>query len=416
MKEASQGSVDHLFRQESGKMIAVLSKQFGIHYIDTIEDAVQDAFVKAFQSWKINGQPPNPIGWLYLAAKNKTIDLLRRERRKSEIFQEKLIPNSATEAAQDYYSEYEIEDSQLRMMFAICHPTLKSDDQIALVLKIISGFSMKEIANALLINLDSVKQRVSRAKRKIKSEKIDLHIPTGSVLQDRIENVMTVLYLMFNEGYYSTTQAIPIRKDLCMEAMRLTKILSEHKISTDQNVYALLALMCYHASRFESRPNQANHWITLESQDRSLWNKELIQVANYYMKKAAQDHPFHIYQIEAAIAAIHCHSTSLESTDWERLLILYEALLVKKPFPVIELNIAIVHIQMDGLDEAGLILKKLEGALNNYPLYHMVKAELAVKQNDLNEANNLLLEALSLAKNEHEKQVITAKMTSLNTG
>ena len=410
---SKQKFVDHLFRQESGKMISVLTNHFGIHNLDLVEDAVQEAFIKAFQSWKISGTPNNPIGWLYKTAKNKAIDVLRKEKKLPEVLEKTQFVQDSNATAQEYFSEYEIEDSQLQMMFAICHPTLKKEDQLALMLKIISGFSMKEIANALLIKEDSVKQRISRSKKKIRNKNIKLESPSGSDLSNRLDNVLTALYLVFNEGYYSTNQKEPLRKDLCMEAMRLTKLLTEHKSSSGQGAYSLLALMCYHASRFDSRLNQNNQWISLTNQDRSKWDKELIQVGNYYMKQSSQQNKYHTYQLEAAIAGIHCHAASVKETNWERLLILYQTLHQRKPFPMIALNISILHIQLEQFKEAEKILQELETPLEHHHLYHMVLGELAKQKGNTQKAMDSWLTALNLTNSNHEKSVITKKMQKL---
>ena len=386
-----------------------------MEHLDLVEDAVQDAFLKAFQYWKISGPPENKTGWLYLTAKNKVIDALRRSQKLPEVLEKTKIYEHDSNLQKATFSHHEIEDSQLQMMFSICIPELKSEDRIALILKIISGFSMKEIANALLISEDTVKQRISRAKKKIRQNEVKLSIPSGGILVERLNNVLTALYLVFNEGYYSSKQIEPIRKDLCLEAMRLTKILAEHPAGSSQASFALLALMCYHASRFDSRLSPDNQWISIAEQDRSKWDRQLINVGNLYMHRAAQhEGGYHVYQIEAAIAAIHCHAESLEDTSWENLLSLYEILYRRKPSPIIKLNTAILLIQLKRFEKAKIVLNELRETLGNHHLYAMVWGEFYEKQGFIGEAIDRWLQAISLTQKGTEIEWIKKKISKLD--
>ena len=405
--------VDHLFREESGKMISILTHHFGIDHLEIIEDAVQEAFIKAFQSWRINGVPANRTGWLYLTAKNRVIDVLRKHNRLPEILAQSRSEIISIVTQNETFSEDEISDAHLRMMFSICLPELKSEDQIALILKLISGFSIKEIANALLVREDTIKQRLSRAKKKIRKSHSGLDIPTGPELENRLDIVLTALYLVFNEGYYSTHQIEPLRKELCLEAMRLTKILAEHKNSDHIASNALLALMCYHASRFDSRLDQDNQWISLTDQDRSKWNVDLINIGNQFMQKASRGDQFHLFQIEAAIAATHCHAQSIETTNWKHLLTLYEVLYQHKPFPMIKLNQAIIHIQLKQFDQSKIILENLEESLAEHQIYKMVWGEWYKHQGLYGNAIDYWLEARKRTVIPNEIKWIERKIEKL---
>src|SRR6185295_7597647 len=269
---------DHLFRHESGKMVAVLTRIFGLHHLDLVEDVVQESFLKALQTWKYGQLPDNPQGWLMQVARNKAIDILRkREKEGSGIDIEKKFESEATDIGEFFHTD-EISDSQLRMIFTCVHPTLKPEDQIALVLKTISGLSVQEIAKALLTNDSAIQKRLYRAKEFIRSERIAFEIPAGHALTDRLEVVHTFLYLLFNEGYNSAKADELIRKDLCAEAMRLCKILIEHRICSSPTGYALLSMMCFHAARFESRLDHNNSIVLLQQQDRRKWNEEMINI------------------------------------------------------------------------------------------------------------------------------------------
>lgn len=296
--ESPQQVVDYLFRHESGKMIAVLTRVFGTHNLGMVEDVVQDAFLRAAQSWRYGQLPDNPSAWLMRVAKNKAIDIIRRQhlgRLYSEEFlhQMQTQANEAAATAEQFFLNTEIADSQLRMIFACCHPSLKEEDQIALTLKAISGFSAAEIARALVTNEATIQKRLYRAKEFLKKEHIELEIPVGDQLTERLEIVYAILYLLFNEGYNSGKEDELIRRDCCVEAMRLVVLLSEHPVGNRPATFALLALMCFQASRFESRIGENNTIILLQHQDRSTWNKERIFIPQSFFTRPAINHLSH---------------------------------------------------------------------------------------------------------------------------
>ncbi|MGB0932379.1 MAG: RNA polymerase sigma factor, partial [Chitinophagales bacterium] len=269
--------IPNLFRAEYSKLVAVLCKAFGLSNIQIAEDIVSDTFVLAAETWSKKGLPDNQVGWLYTVAKNRARDYLRREK----IRIEKIEPNLKLNQEETYYleidlSQQNIEDSQLRMMFAISHPLLTTESQITLALRIFCGFAINEIASALLTNKQVINKRLYRAKNSLRKHDKEITFPKDTEISKRLDTVLTTLYLLFNEGYYSTCNDKTLRKDLCLEAMRLTLLLIQNPSTNLPKVNALLSLMCFHASRFEARYNKSGAFVLYENQDRNLWNKELI--------------------------------------------------------------------------------------------------------------------------------------------
>jgi RNA polymerase sigma factor (sigma-70 family) len=295
LKEADgniQQLADHLFRHESGKMVAVLTRLFGLKNLELSEDVMQDAFAKALREWTFK-IPDNPSAWLMQTAKNKAIDIIRRERYQKEFAEETaaLLKSEYTTVpvVEKLFMEHEIQDSQLRMIFACCHPELSEADQIALTLKTCSGFGILEIAGSLLSNHEAIKKRIQRAKAVITEKNIRFDIPTGKELQQRLDIVLHVLYLIFNEGYNSSDKEELIRKDLCQESIRLSLLLTEHSYTRHPKCFSLVALMALLASRFDARLDEQGEIILLEDQDRSKWNQELITIGLHYLNQASED-------------------------------------------------------------------------------------------------------------------------------
>ncbi|HET9745035.1 MAG TPA: sigma-70 family RNA polymerase sigma factor, partial [Chitinophagaceae bacterium] len=313
--------VDHLFRHESGKMVAVLSKLLGLQSLETAHDIVQDTLLQAMTTWSFNGVPDNPSAWLCRVAKNKAIDFLRRERtireinpRYSYLLQsEYTLSSTVTEL----FLETEMQDSQLRMMFACCHPAIPEESQIALTLKTLCGLSVNEIAKAFLTTDETIAKRIYRAKEKIRTEKIELEVPQNHDLALRTDTVLKSLYLLFNEGYKSSNPDKLIREDLCEEAMRLCFLLTQHQLTSFPRSKALLALMCFQASRLDARLDDNNNIILLKHQDRSRWNRSLMSKGFELMEEAAEPFEISPYHLEAAIASQHAAARSFEQTDWK---------------------------------------------------------------------------------------------------
>jgi RNA polymerase sigma factor (sigma-70 family) len=281
----------HLFRHEAGKMAAVLTRLLGSDRLQAAEDIVQDTLIKAMETWRFNGVPENPSAWLYKVAKNMALDYLRARQRHEKIHSEiaGAIDSGWTLPASvnHLFSQHEIEDSQLRMMFAICHPAMPEESKIALTLKILGGLSSKEIAHAFLTNEETIQKRIARAKERLREEKISLEVPPPHLLPDRIDAVLKVIYLLFNEGYHPSHSEKEIREDLCEEAIRLAHFLTQNPITCHPQVQALMALMCLQVARFDSRRN-TDGLITLEEQDRSRWNKRLMNQGFALLQQAAK--------------------------------------------------------------------------------------------------------------------------------
>lgn len=411
--------VDHLFRHESGKMIAVLTRVFGLNNLELVEDTVQDTFLKALQSWKFSQVPDNPAGWLMQVARNKAIDLIRRQQKTTGLSDELagLLHNKTEQTISNFFLDSEIADSQLRMIFACCHPALNPEDQIALTLKTISGFGVREIARALESSEAAIQKKIYRAREYIKKEGIRLEIPSGFALQNRLDSVYTVLYLLFNEGYNSSKDDELIRYDLCAEAMRLCKILSEHPSGNEPASYALLSLMCFQASRFDSRIGEDQTIILLEQQDRSKWDRDLIRMGYYYLNLSASGDQLTIYHIESAIAAEHCLAPDFASTNWESMLKLYECLLRQKPIPIVQLNHAVVLAQTGELPKAIqniLSIPGISALLKDHYIYSSVLGELYSRKGDKTEALRHLENACSLTRSLAEKKLLRTRIEALS--
>jgi RNA polymerase sigma factor (sigma-70 family) len=406
-----QELIPHLFKTEYRKIISVLCKLFGIEHIETAEDIVSDTFLLASETWGQKGLPKNPIAWLYTVSRNKTLDHLKH----NKIFTEKI----ALEIKHRQISSHELEidlsekniyDSQLQMMFAICNPAISTKDQICLSLNILCGFGAEEIADAFLSNREVVYKRLSRAKEKLRSEKIKIELPSQSEINKRLETVLTTLYLLFSEGYYSTSQNTTLRKDLCVEAMRLNVMLTENEHTNIPVTNALLSLMCFHTSRFEARTNKKNGDLILyQEQDETLWNKELIQKGEYYLSKSSKGKQLSRFHLEASIAYWHTHKTDTPE-KWENILQLYNRLLQIEYSPIAALNRTYALAKANGVKEAIIEAEKLN--LNDNHFYFTLLGEL-YKSIDKEKSRTHFLSALSLAKSKPDKQTIKLKMENL---
>ena len=419
-KASAQQIVDHLFRHESGKMIAVLTRVFGIHNLEMAEDVVQEAFLTDTQVWKFE-MPDNPSAWLLRVAKNKALDLIRRQQNFRQYSNEVAarLQQEAENTVDHFFHDAEISDSQLRLIFTCCHPFLKEEDQVALTLKTVSGFGVREIAKALLMNEETIQKRLYRARQFIREKNIEFEIPSGRGLNKRVETVHSVLYLIFNEGYNSSKTDELIQFDLCAEAMRLCKILTEHPSVKSSASPALLSLMCLHAARFESRLDENDSIVLLSNQDRSKWNRELIKLGSYYLSLSSQGNELSVYHIESAIAAEHALSENFENTNWERLLQLYDLLLKVKPSSTIELNRAVVLAQVGQIETAIDTIhsiSKIEQLLESHYIYSAVLGDLYKRINDFKKATEYLLEAFRLTTSAAEKKLITKKLEEVTQG
>lgn len=333
-----QTLLPNLFRTEYQKIVSVLCYLFGIQHIEIAEDIVSDTFLSATEDWSLKGVPQNPTAWLYTVAKNKTKNYLKR----NTLFEQKLVPEiqnttPKTEDIEIDLSSKNIADSQLAMIFTVCSPSISYESQISLALNLLCGFGVQEIADAFLTNKEVIYKRINRAKEKLKEENIKIEQPTISQITDRLETVLATLYLLFSEGYYSTSQDTILRKDLCAEAMRLTYLLVENQTTNKPAVNALLALMCFHSSRFEARTNDSGEMILYQDQDETKWNNELIERGTYYLNQASTGNELTKYHLEAGIAYWHTHKED-SNEKWENILQLYNHLVILEYSPIAAMN------------------------------------------------------------------------------
>ncbi len=403
--------VDHLFRHEAGKMVAVITRFLGTENLSVAEDIVQETLLKAMENWRFRGVPENPSAWLYKVAHNKTIDWLRSAKRETKLLsnqtEEQTIANGFT--SQTIFSEEEIDDSVLRMMFACCHPAILPESQIALTLKTLGGLSVLEIAHAFLTSEETIAKRIYRAKERIRKDKIKLEPPGIFDLAHRLDSVLHVLYLLFNEGYHSSHSDKIIREDLCGEAMRLTYLLTQHKATNFPKVNALMALMCFQASRFIARTGDLGEIILLEDQDRKKWSKSLIEKGQHFLLHASRGNQLSQYHVEASIAAIHCSSSSFENTPWDKLLTLYETLSEIKPGPMVSFNKAIAIGYAKSPNEGIKELLKIDGLENHY-LYLTALGAFYFLKKDTSSAKRFFEKALSKTTSLQEGELIKQKI------
>jgi RNA polymerase sigma factor (sigma-70 family) len=398
----------HLFRSEYQKITAVLIRHFGFEQFALAEDIASDTFLTAAETWGLRGIPENPAAWLYAVAKNKARDQLKRKavflkKVKAAITtDEKSIPETDIDLSED-----NIKDSQLQMMFAIANPVLSTESQIALILRILCGFGIEEIAEAFLTNKETIHKRLTRAKEKIRSAKIKIFLPSSLEISQRVDAVLTSLYLLFNEGYYSSISDTVLRKDFCLEAMRLTLLLVENEKTKKPEAEALFALMCFHASRFEARVDENGEIIRYDEQNVSLWNEELISKGHYYLNKASRGKILSCYHIEAAIG--YWHTIKNDSSEkWENILQLYNQLLFNRYSPLTTLNRTYALSKVKG--KAAAIEEAEKLGLNNNHLYHVLLGYLYTG-GDNAKATRHLTTAMKLAKTERERNLIGKDLT-----
>jgi RNA polymerase sigma factor (sigma-70 family) len=407
--------VDHLFRHESGKMIAVLSRLLGLQNIEVAQDIVQDTLLQAMSTWGYKAVPDNPAGWLYRVAKNKAIDFLRRKKRFHDISPEYgyLLESEYTlsSTVNNLFLENEIQDSQLRMMFACCHPSIAEESQIALTLKTLCGLSVNEISKAFLTTEETIAKRIYRAKEKIKAEKIELEVPQNNELSTRIDTVLKSLYLVFNEGYKSSHPDKLIREDLCEEAMRLCFLLMQHSLTALPRTKALLALMCFQASRLNARLDDENNIILLKYQDRSKWNRSLMSKGFELMEESTEPFEISTYHFEAAIASQHAAARSFEQTNWKSIYHLYEMLYQLQPNPIVAMNKAIASSYAISKQNALIELQQITG-LEGHHLYYASIGEIYFDLENKLEAKKFFEKALELTSSGYEQQLLISKINN----
>jgi RNA polymerase sigma-70 factor (ECF subfamily) len=401
----------NLFRTEYRKIVSVLSRYFGFEHLETAEDIASDTFLTAAETWGMRGIPDNPAGWLHKVARNKALDYIKRQ----SVFDQKVAKNMAdtqletTPPKELDLSEQNIQDSQLQMLFAICQPVIPQEAQVGLALRILCGFGIEEIADAFLSNKETINKRLFRAKEKLREARAAIAFPPQAEVVNRLQPVLTTLYLLFNEGYYSTIQSSVLRKDLCLEAMRLTLMLIDNPGTNLPAVNALMALMCFHASRFEARVDESGEMIRYEDQDTALWNDELIQRGEYFLNKASVGDEVSRYHLEAGIAYWHTIKTDSLS-KWDNILQLYNRLLIVEYSPLSALNRTYALAKVKGREQAIVEAEKLD--LDQNHLYHVLLGYL-YEDIDVTKATDHLQAALKLAKTQPEKNRIKSDLSKL---
>ncbi|HKZ67320.1 MAG TPA: DUF6596 domain-containing protein [Chitinophagaceae bacterium] len=409
--EKENESLKHLFQQEFSKMVAVISSLFGLQHIETAEDIVSETFLLATETWGIKGIPKNPTAWLYTVAKQKTLYHFRR----NKIFEDKIVPElkaaqtANNEILQVNFSNENIKDSQLQMMFAVCNPLIASEAQIGLALRILCGFGIDEIAEAFLTNKETINKRLFRAKERLRTEMVKMEMPGDYEINNRLDNVLHIIYLLFSEGYYSKTKNQILRKDLCVEALRLGLMLTDYKRTNQPKTNALIALMCFHASRFSARQTNEDAVVLYEQQNPALWDAALINQGWHFLNLSAQGDEVSSYHLEARIASWHCMKEDTKE-KWEEILQLYNQLLLVNYSPGVALNRTFALYKASGWQTALIEAEKLK--LENNHFYFVLLGEL-YKNVDKEKAKFNFQKAWSLAKTQAEKQNIQEKIDGL---
>jgi RNA polymerase sigma factor (sigma-70 family) len=406
---------EHLFRHESGRMVAALTRIFGVHNLALAEDVVQDAFCRALEVWKVRGLPDNPSAWLMTTAKNRALDIVRRQQTARTFAPDiaRLLETEWTRAPviDEAFGAHAIRDEQLRMMFSCCHPSLPEHVQVALVLNILCGFGAPEIASAFLTGRAAIEKRIARGKKTLAGAQrlFDL---ADAEFTPRLSAVRRALYLLFNEGYHGASAKAAVRVDLCEEAMRLTTLLREHPPAASPETQALAALMCLHAARLPARLDAAGDLHPLLDQDRSRWNTRLVAQGLDLLERSATGEALTAYHLEAAIAAAHASAASVEATDWHTIVSLYDRLMLVAPSPVVALNRAIAIAQRDGPERGLEVLQTIadRDRLADYVFYPATLGELEFRRGNHDAARRHFSAALPLARNPTERRFLEKRV------
>jgi RNA polymerase sigma factor (sigma-70 family) len=413
---------DHLFQHESGKMVAVLVKIFGTENLQVAEDVVQDTILRAMEIWKLKGLPDNPPAWLYRVARNKAIDIVRRNKFSLQYDfndNERVLLRSEytlSVAMDNLWREDHIQDDLLRMMYACCHPEISAESQITLILKTLCGFSTAEVARSFLAAEDTISKRLYRTREFFREKKLRPEFPPVQEIERRTEAVLRAIYLIFNEGYNTTNTDTHIRKDLIAQAIYLCNLLCTNHHTRSPEVNAAMALMIFHAARIDSRIGDEGDIILLSHQDRSKWDRKLIEKGSEYLGMAAEGETMSSYHIEAAIAYEHCIASRFEDTNWQRILAYYNWLSAINPSAVVLLNRLTVIYKISG---AGAALKEIENTSNraewdkNY-LYHSLLGEI-YSISDKRLAQRCYEQAISLTQSAAERKLLQKKIELLRT-
>ena len=399
-RSVTDAAVAAVFREEAGRLTGALVRVLG--NFDLAEEVVQDSLIAALEKWPEQGIPDNPGAWLMTTARRRAIDILRRDRRYSEklaLLERSQLPGDASEA-----------DDRLRLIFTCCHPALAQEAQVALTLRAVAGFTTPEIAAAFLVSEATMAQRIVRAKRKIVAAHIPYRVPQGDEVAERLDAVLAVLYLMFNEGYLSRGASAGMRRDLAEDALWLGRLLD--RLMPDQpEVLGLIALMQLNLARSAARFDEAGEIVLLADQDRSLWDRDTISAGTRVLERAAVLHGPGPYQLQAAIAAVHAEARTWGDTDWSQIVLLYDALLRLNESPVVRLNRAVALSHLAGPEAALGEVNDLAMALGEYHLLHSTRAELLDRIGEKEQARQARLRALELCQNPAERSLLERKLS-----
>jgi len=388
--------------------------------LNLAEDVVQEALARALQTWPYRGVPENPAAWIMRASRNLALDVVRREKvfraKEGEITRLMERDGSALEAA--IFSEHEIADDRLRMMFVCCHPVIPPEAQVALALKTLCGFSVTEISHAFLTTEAAIAKRLTRAKQKIQEAQVPFEIPTGDELTRRLDSVLHSLYLLFNEGYKASSGENLVREELCDEAIRLTQLLAQHRAGNQPKTHALLALMLLNAARIPARQDDKGNLLRLEEQDRSLWEQAMIARGMFHLHESTAGAEISEYHLQAGIAACHATAIDYKSTDWARILSLYDRLIEFDDSPVVALNRAVAVANVRG-PEAGLqTLRAIRDRekLDSYYLFYSVIGELEMRLSNHAAAAEQFRKAFELAETKSERAFLLKRLQACTSG
>jgi RNA polymerase sigma factor (sigma-70 family) len=409
-------TVEHLFRHEWGKLVSTLTKVFGVHNLQLAEDVVQDTLLAALNTWKIKGLPDNPTAWLFTAARNKAIDVLRNQQRGQE-YAKQITPLLQSEytlvpVMNELVSTETIDDDRLRMMFVCCHPSISTEAQVTLILKTLCGFSVTEIARAFVTNYDTIEKRLYRARQHFRDQKVEFELPPRQQLEERLENVLLSVYLLFNEGYNSTNHEELIRRDMMQEAMRLCELVCRNTAVPNENAHALMALMCFTASRNDARIDKNGNVLLLKQQDRTKWNRGLIETGIYHLEQSAAGEYMSKFHIEAGIAYEHAVARDYAHTNWNHILNCYNLLYNHYPSPIIALNRAIVVAELYGPAKGIETIEAIPdiASLKNYYLLPATLGELHWQLKEFTKAKDYFKQASQLTQNAIEKKLLHQKI------
>lgn len=410
--------VDHLFRDRAGQMVAWLTRVFGPAHLELAEEVVQDALVKALQQWPFSGVPDNPGGWLFRVARNGALDVLRRDasfRDRSGAIAAELARTAEGLWRDQTIVDDVLRDDELRMVFLCCHPSLAPEARVALSLKTVGGFSVREIARAFLAAEPAIAQRLVRAKRQLRDSHASFDLPAGADLADRLDSVLEVIYLLFNEGYAAHDGEDLVRIDLCREALRLARLVADSPVTGVPAAHALAALIAFQATRLQARIDEAGELVLLEDQDRALWDQRLIAIGFSHLGRSAEGDAMTTYHVQAAIAALHAGAPSPEATRWDVILRLYDDLMAIHPSPLVALNRAVALAKVSGAAAAldALTALEAEPPLRNYYLLPSVKGRLLADVGDREGAAAAFKAALAHSCSGPERRLIWRRLREL---